>query len=850
MITSTSTLLHALHDGAIAITPNNRLSNQLITDYYHTHKNHALLEKPRCLPYRAFLKFLFTTLCDRQPHLKHPILLSQSQERYVWKQILNQQHVYAYHDGLLQAVHDAWTDCQHWQISYDDKAFTHTPQTRQFQQWQRVFQTKLDALHAITEAQLVDYLLSQPMEAWFGATHLVWVCFDDFSPQQQALQQAFTGQTCLQEYYDLPQILPETYQYKALDVDDEWSQMAIWAKDRLLKGDQRITLVIPNLQQVASALQRFLKRHFPTDTYNISLGQTLLQYPLVSHALEWLRLDNTLLTHQQAKLLLHSPYLHASQDEFMARTQWMETHSLLREPLMDMPLFKRTCQSHAPKLAHVLQQMTDYPNVSTGFQWAQQFKQRLSTLGFPGAYALDSATYQCYQRFLMLFDEFVELTLVNTQFTAEEALNVLRDLAQQTVFQFKQPPTNLVITGLLEASGSLADSIWVCGLTDQTLPQTARLSAFIPNTLQRELAMPHALAERELQLAQQLIARLQHGCQHMILSYPSLSGDQPNLPSPLIIPFAPWQAMLDLSTAHPSARLVEEEDYLVPLLSQEPIRGGSALLANQAKCPFKAFASHRLSANAVESVTDGLDARERGQITHRILECLWQQLKNQATLRTLSDETLDEWLESILQTTLNAALKNKTQSYPTWLKGIEHERLKRLIHAALAWEKQRPDFIIDALEQTYTLSLEGLSIQVRIDRIDRVKATDAEGFDNKWVIDYKTSLPQTKPWREERPEAPQLLLYALTDPQITALVFAQLKSNRLTCQGFSDAIVPIEGMQTLKKGESWSNFQASWLQNLSQIAEEFKQGQCAPNPQKTSTCQACNFQNLCRINTN
>lgn len=843
MHTSTLTLLHALHQGATVLTPNNRLSNQLLHDYFVAYGGP---EKPRCLPYREFLRSCFAHVCHQTPSQTHPILLSPAQERYLWKQLLQQQETYAYHDGLLEEVQDAWTRCRNWQISPHEQAFAYTPQNRAFQHWQILFQSQLNDLNAITEAQLVDYLLAQPLQTWLIPKHIIWACFDDLTPQQQVLRQALVkGST--QESYDLPKISVIAYQYKAHNRDDEWLQMVSWAKERLTSGDQRMMIVIPDLQQIASTLQRFLKRHFSSSAYNISLGKTLIQYPLVSHGLEWLNLDHLSLTHTQAQLLLRSPYLYASQQEFLARAHFLDENTWLQEPQLAMNVFKSSCKETTPKLAHLLEQIQAYPQDATAFEWVQHFKQRLSGVGFPGEYGLDSAAYQCFQRFMTLFDEFIALGMMKKKLTAAEALNVLQDLAQQTVFQLKQPQTSLVITGLLEASGCHADSIWVCGLTDQCLPQAVRLSAFIPHALQRQLAMPHALAERELQLAKQLIERLQNGCQRIVFSYPSMAADQPNLPSPFITMYAPWQPIGPPSEPNHYALLSSPDNYQLPLLDQEPIKGGTTLLANQAKCPFKAFAAHRLHAKAVETRAEGLDARERGQITHRILEHLWQQLKSQENLCTLSPETLDEWIETIIGKTLQASLQKKALSYPAWLQAIEHERLKRLLYAVLDWEKQRPNFIVDEIEQTYTLTLSGLSFQIRIDRIDRVKAHDAEDFHEKWVIDYKTSLPPTKPWREERPESPQLLLYALTDTQITALIFAQLKSGQLTCQGFSEEPLAIEGIQTLKKDESWSDFQTTWHQTLSMLAEEFKQGYCAPSPQKSSTCVQCDFQNLCRI---
>ncbi len=81
--------------------------------------------------------------------------------------------------GLLDEVQDAWTRCQQWQVDNTHKAFSHTPQKRQFQEWRQKFQQRLSTLHALTMEQLVPYLLQYP--ASFNTQGIVWVSFDDYT---------------------------------------------------------------------------------------------------------------------------------------------------------------------------------------------------------------------------------------------------------------------------------------------------------------------------------------------------------------------------------------------------------------------------------------------------------------------------------------------------------------------------------------------------------------------------------------------------------------------------------------------------------------------------------------------
>ena len=838
MTKTTQALFNWMKAGATVITPNNRLSNQLLHDYF-LNQDVIIEDKPLCLPYQAFLTVLYDKARRMYPHSTHPVLLSHFQQHCLWRQIITKQEQYPCNDGLLHEIQDAWTRCQQWQLDMQDPLFSFTPQTRQFQQWQQQYQDALTHLNAITQEQLLPQLLHYPNI--INATTIVWVCFDDFTPQQRRLQQQFDAHGCQQIYYDIPPCPSTTKRYAALDTQDEWLQLVNWLRSRMAAGDERIGVVVPDLQTQHHALQRFLQQHIPTDQFNISLGKPLTDYPLVTHALMFLNLNKNIISNHQARLLLHSPFLLGAKSELEMRSHTIQKSALLQETEILTETLVQAFSKTAPKLATLMANLTNYPKTASAKTWINAFKTRLLALGFPGEYSLNSSTYQCFQRFMSLFDELLTLSSIHPLMDAQMALRALQELAQSTIFQTRKATTRIRILGLLEASGCTFDSVWVLGLTDQCLPQKTQLSAFIPLELQRNHQMPRAIASRELQFAQQLLQRLQYGSQHSVFSYPCLSGDMPNMPSPLIIHLP----MLHLTALPPTSNINKlvpyEDNYILPLYNGEKASGGTSLLADQAKCPFRAFAAHRLHATSAPTLSTGPNASERGQILHRIMELLWQQISSQQHLNSLSETTLNQLIDTAIQQAIAPVIKTRQQSFSSLVQDVESQRLRLLVRACLDWEKRRPPFVVESLEQTYIMRLSDIDFRVRIDRMDRVDS------DKKWVIDYKTSLPAVKPWNEERPEAPQLLLYALLDNSINALLFVQLKAGRLLCSGLSEEALSIKGVNGLKKNERWSDYQQQWHQQLNALATEFKQGICSPKPSKESTCMQCDFQSLCRI---
>ena len=860
MIKTKHDLFTQMLHGATIITPNNRLSNQLLQDFYRQ-QGSVVEEKPHCLPYQALLRNLFNKARHQYPHALHPLLLNSLQLRYLWKDILSNQDAYPCNDGLLHEIQDAWTRCQHWEIDPCHASFLQTPQTRQFQQWQQQLLHTLTKLFAITEEQLVPQLQFFP--AVLQLKTVIWVCFDDYTPQQRTLQQAFNAEGCAQYFYDLESRATPAHRYDAHDSQDERLQMIHWLKERLAAGDTRIGVVVPELQAQYSSLQRLLQRHLSRDQFNFSLGKPLADYPLVAHALTWLSLNKEKISNHHARLLLHSPYLYGAKTELTARAQTLQNNPLLQEADIPFNRFLDELNSTLPKLAHVLKNTSDYPTQDTPQGWINHFKNRLKAFGFPGEYPLNSSAYQCFQRMMGLFDELLQLSLIKPHMNAQQALTALQDLATGTIFQTRKSTTPIQISGLLEASGCEFDSVWVSGLTDLCLPQKTKLSAFIPLDMQRERLMPRAVVARELQFARQLLQRLQDGSQHCVFSYPRLTLDMPNMPSPLIISLLPLgesackadEGVTNIEEhPHPSlcdtfpqrekgltALVPFEDTYSLPLNPTETASGGTSLLANQAKCPFRAFAAHRLHLKPELKLSTGPDASERGQVIHRIMELLWKDIQSQQHLNTLTTENLNQRIEHAIHSALTPVIQNRALSFPPLVQTVELTRLKRLVNACFDWEKQRPTFVIDALEQTFSIQLAGLELRVRIDRLDALESGE------KWVIDYKTSLPSSKPWNEDRPEAPQLLLYALLDDTINALLFVQLKAGRLTCSGLSEEDLPIKGISALKKNERWSDYQKQWHQQLTVLATEFQAGFCPPKPSRVSTCDYCEFHSLCRI---
>ncbi len=834
-------LLELLAQGATVITPNNRLSAALL-EYFFAYCNHKTVDKPMCLPYNTLIVNTYQHLKFLNPECSYPILLNEAQCRHLWQSIIKSDPYITYSDGLLNAVMQAWKYSQQWQLNPENQAFQYTPQTKKFQRWWQTFDRQLKDLDVITEHQLIPYLINTKYPLFFQPT--IWACFDEFNPQQLKFQHHLNNEGLTQYRYELKEQSNLPKVFAAKDNKEEYQQLMAWLNLKIDKGEQRIGVVVPNLEQESRTLQRILQHHFNPTLFNISLGQALSEYPLVAHALCWLNIGSTALDYHQASLLLQSPYIGSAKEEFIARSHYLQDSTLMQNQKFSLESLITDLNTPVPKLATLLRQIIPYPEKASPQEWICLFQERLNSIGFPGDYGLDSENYQCFNRFSSVFDEFRQLSLITTTLNIQEAIEAFTHLTDNTIFQAQKKNAPIHISGLLEASGCEFDSLWVMGLTDQCLPQKTRLSAFIPPQIQRELLMPHSVPARELQFAQQTLQRLQRGSTETIFSYSRLQGDTPNLACSLITNFPNFAPLPSIFEPVVQSFLIEREEiYTVPLRSEEQVSGGTALLANQAKCPFKAFAEHRLKAKPTSYTTEGLDNKEKGQIIHKVMELLWQTLLNQEKLFHISPKALDLLIEKVIHTALSPIKQLQRESFSNLIEEVEYTRLKRLVLASLEWEKKRPPFSIAAIEQSYSINLAGLDFKVRVDRLDQVA-------DKKWVIDYKSSFPSNKPWNEDRPKEPQLLLYALLDDQINTLLLMQLKAGKTACSGLSAEKLDLSGVTSLKKDETWEEYRNTWQQQLTLLASEFQQGHSMPQPVNSLVCQQCDFQNLCRFQIN
>ncbi len=184
-----------------------------------------------------------------------------------------------------------------------------------------------------------------------------------------------------------------------------------------------------------------------------------------------------------------------------------------------------------------------------------------------------------------------------------------------------------------------------------------------------------------------------------------MQGEQEFRHSPILqsYPVEPqtWPLDPDYKQALLQSALIETiGDGDVPLITEGgSASGGSSILSDQAACPFRAFARHRLYAQGMAEVDIGLDPMVRGQLVHAVLQQVWQQLRDFSTLQQTSFPELQQIVSTVVADVVKQQAHRQPETFTLQFSMLESQRLTTLALDWLQRERTRAPFSVLAVEQ-------------------------------------------------------------------------------------------------------------------------------------------------------
>lgn len=466
-----------------------------------------------------------------------------------------------------------------------------------------------------------------------------------------------------------------------------------------------------------------------------------------------------------------------------------------------------------------------------------------------------STEYQAAERFRELLASLATADSIFGTHSRSSAQRILRRAAHDTAFQVQTGVPLIWVSGQLLDPWLNYDALWVSGCNDERWPPPVEPIPLLPVRLQREFGVIPAAAESQLQFALELQSRWAARAVHCVFSYADPGDGRSASPSPLLpnavalpstvqvpaqspsLPQPHWHAQL--RSAPRLERLIDER---APPFAGDEKTHGVATLKAQSLCAFRGFAHTRLDTDRLERPVPGFNERERGELIHHALEHIWSQLHDSAALHSITPDDEEHLLADGVARALAQACRVRDPGARWRIR--ERDRMLGVLRKWLDAERQRQPFSVERVEHSAEVARHGgLDFKVRIDRMDRL----ADGA--RVLIDYKTGVTSAD-WRGERPDNPQLPIYALLHPQnLVAVAYALVNAGDCSfiVEAERPAIFKPRGRRSALEGEA--NFPALvgvWSRRIEKLAGDFAAGRAAVAP-TLHACATCRLHGLCRV---
>jgi hypothetical protein len=831
-------LLDACRRGTV-LTPTERLRRELVGAYDAAMAARGCGAWPSADAFSldGWFSHLHRSARAEDPSL--PRLLDGTAELLLW-----QATAPAGQEALAALARDAWALARQWRMPLDERALGRTENGRLFRTWAREFTHALAERHAATRAELPGLL----SERWAGRPeHVCCFAFESTPVAVRAclasLEAAGTTVTWLDDS-GLPRgDSPDREHQRVwrLELPDRRAEIgaaAQWCRDLLMRDPRaRIGVVVPDLAGRYQAVERqFAAWLEPVGSagdrraFDLAGGTPLSDQAVWREAERWLRFCFDRLPAAEARRMLAGTYLSLPALPGLP-AELPETFTLA-----DVAALGRDPEWR--RLSHACPSGGEQRPFDS---WLERFRQALEQAGWTGRGA-GSVQFQAFQQCRELLAEAGRARTYQRQCDAPTALTVLGRLARQRLFAPQRARAPVQILGYLETTGLSFTHLWITGLEDDAWPASAQVNPFVPLSLQREHAVPRIDPPGELEFAARRLQSWQRSTRALVYSHGVQDDDTRHEPSPLIreLPAtAPEHLIPGLTFAsHPAftsggTTLVGGSREAATPLHHAVVRGGSGLLRDQALCPFRRWAVHRLNLDQPPEPHGFPDARDRGALVHEVLH---RALDREAETPRHPGDIEAAALEELL----SRVLAERYRRFPAPVRDAERERLHRVLRRWLAVEAQRSPFTVTALEHEVELNLAGLTLRLRFDRADQVDGVPV-------VLDYKTGRTQPQRLFDQRLTEPQLPLYALADPAIRGVLFMEIGDDDVLLTGVAARAESLAPARLVPLAEDWDTVREAWRERLVALALEILRGRADVAPVGPAACRICHLQPFCRI---
>lgn len=892
-----------LNSRNLLLTPNQRLARKLIAETNERYSK-GILPAINIRSFNDYTDYLYNLITESAFLSKTYYLIDSWQREIIFKDIIKKNNTIESSDysqvivpeSILNKAIQAWDIAHNWKLDWSCWKDYPQPESQLFCQWVDLYEQYLVEHQYIDASQKIVYItqhLDKLIIDKLKISNIDLYGFDDISPVQQsffdklAVLGVFVREKAVIAVSSTDPLAGMEVKtssnrnkqlYIANNQEQEYIELALWAKEKLAAQKSNIGIIVPNLSQHRDKIiQYFEKTITDRQAWNISGGEVLSDVPIVKSGLILLELViYQKLSLDNLRYLLNSSYYLKYSTQAQERYKIDSGISLIiaklktfgyKEVTLETILehlsniniiFGEKLEQSLAKIQSSAEQLINLPS-----KWAVIFSEFLSELGWPADNQNNINSLE-YQALGQLQKNLSKLNLLDKLFgstTAKKTYKELKLLLNNASFQIETDNNKIDILGMLEGAGLIYDELWLFNLTSEVWPATPQPNPFIPIDLQIQYKLPQATAERELEYAQKLTKRYLQSSDNIIVSYTKVDQDKENNLSSLFDNdnFAKY---LVIEATCSTTRIIDKKIPLVlvidnngPSVEQAYIKSGINALSLQAQCPFRAFAETRLGARRVFELNIGPAHWMRGQIIHKVLELIFVEYnsKDKLSLLITNYESYKEYLNNLIGKVIGSYASQYRNIFTQGIIKIERELIFNIVNLWLEYELTRYNFIVEAVEQEYVITVCDLKFKVRVDRIDRIYYGDNFISDSPkkdyglLIIDYKTSKQNINNLLKEKITNLQLPVYLVIDKlsdQVQAVGYAEVLEEHLGFNGISQTGFMNQGCVQI---EDWSNLISNWQANLETLAKDYSSGNALIKPiNKQQTCRDCHLDSFCR----
>ena len=862
----------AVARGCTVLTPNSELAAALLDAIERAHRGagRELWPTPRVREFGGWL--VDRHLEELQPTAAHLRVLSEVEERELWLQVVETGAGEASMEpaAAARAARRARRAMVEHGIGLEALRAEHTLEASALIEWSTRFEARCRALDCVSADALWPGAAVAPPAA---TEPIAWIESPSWRPQARRWLEATAGRALEPEPARSPGGSVEAPRRTRFGSSaHELAALAVWSEQLVARNPEaRVWVCIPDLMRRRAAVEdafdavlepgRFalIEHGAHAPRYALAGGTSLAQHGPVRAALELLAASRGMLDFERFSALLRAPELARDALDLSAARADIELRRVApsEAPLAHWIALAGHCvhgaRVPALELLNAARRHLDQGGARQLLsRWVSVWVSAFEAGPWANRARWTSAEYQAAERFRELLATLATGDRLFGRMTRAEAGALLHRASHEVRFQPQTGVPPIWISSQLHDPYLAYEGIWVAGVDAQRWPPAPAPVPLLPVRLQRRFGIIAASAEAQLAQAETLQARWRARGVELRFSSAAAGQGRSGEVSALLATFAspdndvigaaPQPHWCAQRRAAPS--LERLEDAQAPAFApDEPTRGVWALRA-QSRCAFQGFAFARLGAEPLRKPIPGFNELERGQLVHDALEHLWGELQSSAQLAAHTPDSL----AALRSRSAAAAIERAARRRDPGLRWREREqvRLEALLGRWLEVERARVPFTVERLElAARSVRFGGLEFKVRIDRVDRLED------DSYVLIDYKTGVA-TPDWRDDRPDNPQLPIYALTLGRPLAGV-AYGRVNATECEFVAETdrpglFKPGKRATSLEGHARLIDLLPLWAERIERLARELAAGRAVLDP-TSRACAICDFQALCRVDS-